>query len=62
MTTMGVLVDNVRLSELVEAVLLAAGFREADAAVVAEVLVERFVLGFFEVHKTKGENQKIGLG
>ncbi|GIS60870.1 MAG: hypothetical protein CM1200mP2_30950 [Planctomycetaceae bacterium] len=32
MTAMDVLVDSVRLSELVEAVLLAAGFRDADAA------------------------------
>ena len=38
------------------------GGADGDEGFVAEVLVERFVLGFFEVHKTKGENQKIGLG
>ena len=45
MTAMDVLVDSVRLSELVEAVLLAAGFRDADAALVAEVLVEADLRG-----------------
>ena len=45
MTTMDVQVDSVRLKELCEAVLSAAGFREADAALVAEVLVEADLRG-----------------
>ena len=38
------------------------GSANGDEWFVAEMLIECFVLGFFEVHKTKGENQKIGLG
>ena len=45
MTAMDVQVDSVRLSELEEALLLAAGFRDADAALVAEVLVEADLRG-----------------
>ena len=45
MTTTSVQVDSGRLRELTEAVLLAAGFRDDDAALVAEVLVEADLRG-----------------
>ncbi len=38
------------------------GGADGDEGFVAEMMIECFVLGFFEVNKTKGENQKIGLG
>tara|TARA_B100001094_G_C18088739_1_gene749215 strand:+ start:403 stop:1005 length:603 start_codon:yes stop_codon:yes gene_type:complete len=35
---------------------------DRDEGFLAEILIEQFVLGLLEVHKTKGENQKVSPG
>ena len=38
------------------------GSTDSDERFPAEMLIERFILGLLEVHKTKGENQKFSFG